>query len=254
MDNGLEYTNIHITGSPRTGTTLMQNLMGSFEDTYVCPFEIAPTRQDVIAAMRGTSTDKGVEKHRVEGPFPVFRYLVTKHPINGIKVSVFFEDVIKDVRKYIVMVRDIRDFVCSVAGPNPPPDADVWADRPTIWGVLKLTGITDVPGRLVVVRYEDLVKDPDAIQEKIEDNFGLVRKWSFAEAHKHLTPHPVLLQKLSSTSRRVPGEMRSIGTESVGIWKTHNFRTQAEALFEKPEIQEFMGFFYPELFEKANEG
>lgn len=179
---------IHVVGAgPRTGTTLMAELL-------VACFE--------VDGFDGHETK--LTRHRRD-----VQLYVTKWPGDSARVGPRLR---LDPHFHVIcMVRDPRDVIVSVHAREPGrywTSLDGWNRQ-----IRHVRRLTRHP-RFVVVRYEDLVNAPDALQESIMNRMPFLRKTQpFSAFHAHASP--------SAASLRAMGGLRPIGGERIGNWKNH---------------------------------
>ncbi len=112
---------------------------------------------------------------------------------------------------FVSMVRDPRDIVCSRHGLK--PDA-YWANLRQWREWLDNTRPYREHPRLVEVRYEELVRTPDAVQDMIAERIPfLALAGKFSKFHNVSQP-----SKQSLTAMR---SLRPINDASVGRWRDH---------------------------------
>ena len=109
------------------------------------------------------------------------------------------------------MMRDPRDIVVSVHGQDPNvywAPLRIWKSR--IGVARRLSHLK----RFVLIRYEDLVREPDAVQENLTVRMPFLRKRrAFSTFHIDATPSRQSLEAL--------GKLRAINPESIGNWRNH---------------------------------
>lgn len=190
------FHHIHIVGcSPRSGTTLMQEMMIScFEIDEHCEHE-----QSIFKAPRQGS---GI--------------LCTKHPREGMYMPCVLANNPNVTAIYVV--RDPRDVIVSTHKRHPEKyysslyfwlDADRHARR-----------LQNNP-RFIVVRYEDLATDPDGVQRRLEGLMPfLKRRFAFSEFHLHA--------KVSDQSAVALNGIRPVDASSIGRWRNHLDRVASQ--------------------------
>lgn len=111
----------------------------------------------------------------------------------------------------IYLIRDPRDVVVSRHKQNPERywiGLNAWRFFTAAWEAVK------GHERLISIRYEDLVTDPDAVQQEIMKRMPfLKKKANFSEYH--------LIAKPSGKSLRALNDLRPISSASVGNWREH---------------------------------
>lgn len=191
-----EGLHIHIVGcSPRSGTTLLQELMVTcFEIDHFCEHERSLFKEEIH--------QDGIT--------------CTKHPREILYVGGALR--VNRNLHVIYIVRDPRDVIVSRHANSPGLyftglDFYLRADR----YAAKLADHS----RFVVVRYEDLVKSPDAMQEYIEQRLPfLKRKHRFSEFH--------LYAEVSTDSSQALNGVRAPSAEGIGKWRHHLPRVSAQ--------------------------
>ncbi len=189
---------IHIVGcGPRTGTTLLTEMMISSYD---------------IDVYTGQDDRLGIPPIRSGNVF------LTKSP----KDIVVVEPVLKVMKNLyvILMLRDPRDSIASMHGTfkeqyysnllywkNFMPFAETLADHP----------------RFLTLHYEDLARNPDAVQAKISSFLPFLKeKHAFSQYHHMANP--------SMDSRLALGEVRPVTDERIGNWRNHKARVLGQIM------------------------
>lgn len=203
---------IHIVGcSPRSGTTLMQEMMVScFAIDAHCDHE-----QSLFKSPR---TPHGVlcTKHPREVP-----YLQCVLPHNANFTAIY-------------VVRDPRDVIVSQHKKHPGryySSLRFWlsADR----YAKQLEGHP----RFLVVRYEDLVSDPDRVQQQLELAMPfLTRRHAFSEFHLHA--------RISEQSAMALNGVRPVSVSSIGRWRQHLDRVAGQILLHSDIADRLIHFGY----------
>lgn len=180
------YKQIHIVGcSPRSGTTLLYEMMSA-----CCQFDRLYGHE---TRFNRTSASEG-------------QTLLTKRP----KDTQFMPKVLSSVPDFWVIycLRDPRDVVVSkhrIAGDKYYSNLRLWKEQHAF--AQKMQGHK----RFITVRYEDLVRDPDAVQGQIQAQIPWLKcLHPFSDYHQHAT--------LSPQSERAMHGLRSINTDSIGRW------------------------------------
>jgi hypothetical protein len=133
--------------------------------------------------------------------------LLTKRP----KDTQFMPRVLSSVPEFWVIycLRDPRDVVVSkhrIAGDKYYSNLRLWREQHAFAQQMQ------THERCITVRYEDLVRDPDAVQAKLKQQISwLSCTHPFSEYHQHA--------KLSPQSERAMHGLRSINTDSIGRWR-----------------------------------
>jgi hypothetical protein len=179
---------LHIVGlGRRTGTTLLAECMAA------C-FEIDAVEQH----------EASLCQHRKN----VDIYL-TKNPVDLHIVGPRFW--IDPHLHVIAMLRDPRDVIVSKHKLNPDR---YWAPLRFWKRHFRIMQRLLPHKRFLVVRYEDLVQEPDAIQEMVMSKFPFLRrKARFSDFHKFARP--------SAKSLNAMGPLRPFDSSSIGNWRNH---------------------------------
>lgn len=181
---------IHIVGClPRSGTTLLTELM-------INCFEI-----------------DGFTEHEysIFKPYPEpYSVLCTKKPndIKRIKLPLKVNP-----NLYVIYVlRDPRDAISSRSHQRNNPDKSIWGTLGTWLEHHKIAESLQQHPRFIILRYEDLVRSPDALQDFIQERLPfLKKKINFSVFHKVARP--------SEKSSAALGGIRPISTSSIGTWR-----------------------------------
>lgn len=189
---------VHIVGCPRSGTTLMMELLVTcFASDGYCPHE----------------------RSLFEEPECSGATYFTKQP-SDIK---YIEEVLrKDPRLFVIfMIRDPRAVVSSVHDAH----ANVYFCNFRVWRECAdhARRLIDHP-RFLQVRYETLIQDPDGVQEQIGTRFPfLVKKHPFSSYETIARPSPESLKAMSG--------LRPISPERITGWHAHlpRIKEQVEA-------------------------
>ena len=153
--SGVMPKRIVICGSPRSGTTLMNELMRCFSGLYVM----------------------NREEHALRFPYLVFNkeYIVTKHPLD----FYHFNEIIDKLNDPVIifMLRDPRDVVVSKHFKNKNHylvEFPLWESAINSYELLNYD-------KKILINYEELVRDPLAIQKLLADKLGLEVASSFTD-------------------------------------------------------------------------
>jgi hypothetical protein len=148
-----------------------------------------------------------------ETPLSVHRHAVnvylTKKPVDihivGPRLSI-------DRNLHVVaMVRDPRDIVVSVHGQD---RSRYWAPLRYWKSRLAVLRRLSRHKRCVVIRYEDLVREPDKVQERLQARMPFLKQRSaFSAFHTSAAPSRKSLDAL--------GPLRAVNSASIGNWRNH---------------------------------
>jgi hypothetical protein len=134
---------------------------------------------------------------------------LTKHPRDILVIRPFLY--VMPSLYVIYMIRDPRDMVVSVHGSRPD---EFWCSL-RFWKEFNkyYREVSDHP-RVMTVRYEDLVSDPDGVQEKLQDKMPfLAMKKKFSSYHENITVSGESLEALRG--------IRPISRASIGRWRDY---------------------------------
>ncbi len=202
------FRHLHIVAcSPRSGTTLLHEAM-------ITCFKV-DKHYDHEIRFNEVSAGGG-------------QLLITKRP----KDIMYMQAVIDDPKLYVIfLMRDPRDVIVSRHGKN----TDMYYANIRLWR--EMYGFaTPMVGheRFLMVRYENFVSDPDAVQNEIMAKYPwLERRHSFSEYHEYA--------EVSEKSRLAMHEVRPIAATSIGVWKNHLGRVKGQ--------QAIHGSLTPDLIE-----
>ena len=187
---------IHVVGSsPRTGTTLLLELL-------VAGFAIDASADHETSVFERPPRGSGI--HCTKNP----RDLLVAGPLLRIDRNLWL----------IHMVRDPRDVVVSRHRRDPGKywtNLRLWKDRQPA-----ARELASHP-RFLTVRYEDLVREPDAVQDRIAAWMPFLPKRApFSAFHRTAKPSEDALDALRG--------LRPIDTGSIGAWRRHKPRLAAQ--------------------------
>lgn len=203
------FKHLHIVAcSPRSGTTLLHEVM-------VTCFRIDKHYEHEIR-FNHVSADDG-------------QILLTKRP----KDTMYMPSILDgDPELYVIYVlRDPRDVIVSRHGKN----KDMYYSNIRLWREMhtyakKLYGHP----RFLEVKYEDFVRNPNDVQDKISAKFPWLQKvHDFSDYHNYAT--------VSSKSQKAMHGVRPIAPSSIGLWRQHLERIKGQ--------QEIHGSLSPILIE-----
>lgn len=194
----MAMTRIHVVGTPRSGTTLMLELL-------VNGFEVdghSPKEQSVLD---------------VRNPLPRGVYC-SKHVRDTALAWLLLRC---DPNLWIVfMLRDPRDVIVSRHGKSP----ELYRTDLRRWRRGRVAaGRAATHARCIIVRYEDLARRPDEVQRMLALRIPLLRvKAPFSEYHLAARP--------SRQSLIAMHGVRPVSAASIGAWRDHKPRIVAQTL------------------------
>lgn len=191
-------THLHIVSlSPRSGTTLLMELMTSSYDIAIYPEH---------------------EARIGERPIGNGKVYLTKSPKDIVVIGPIVKK-IKDIYAIIVL-RDPRDSAVSVHNEDP----DNYYGTLAYWhNYLPFYEACKNHPKILAIKYEDLVTNADEVQQTISSHFKfLVEKDRFSNYLSHAKPKKESLLALKG--------LRKIETSSIGNWKNHKARLKAEII------------------------
>lgn len=202
---------IHIVGvSSRTGTTLLAECMTACFDIDAFEAHEAP-----LSSTR-----------------PDSRVYLTKNPRD---IKIIEPALASNPRLHAVcMMRDPRDVVVSRHAEDPGRywvPLRHWKDR--VASIRRLRQHE----RFLLLRYEDLVRAPDRVQEFLGARMPfLTRTKPFSAFHRVAAPSALSLNAL--------GGVRPIGADSIGRWRTHRERVAGQIRLYGPIADDLIEFGY----------
>lgn len=136
--------------------------------------------------------------------------------------------------RLVVMMRDPRDMIVSRHG----------LARDRYWANLRqwreaydaLQGLKN-EGRVALLRYEDLVREPDAIQA------AMVRRFPFLKPVTRFTEY-LERSRPSKQSQVAMGGARPIAADRVGVWRRHKPRVAGQLQIHGSITKELIEFGY----------
>lgn len=134
----------------------------------------------------------------------------------------------------LCMVRDPRDVIVSFHSKDP---GRYWTDL-SLWKsqYRHVTRLRDHE-RFTVVKYEDLVSDPDGVQDLIQARLPFLRRTAaFSSFHERAAPSPGAVSAL--------GGVRPISTVSTGNWRGHLPRVAGQIELYGPIASELVELGY----------
>ena len=239
---GVEQNHVVICGFPRSGTSLLYNMFTA----TICNYK---------------ATD--FEKYAIHYLHKMGNY-ITKAPMDVLHVKHF--DALNRNRKklaVLLVVRDIRDILTSRHPIHPEEyfighDHSWWPqdEKFQLWGY-DAPGLLDVHEAMLealrrpdvmLVRYEDLVQQPDNVQENIRCKYSLEFKGKFHEYHQKREKHAYRYEgQFAAKEQGLVMEGEKVSIARIARWKkdarqVERVRQQFEECPKLFEILEFYGY------------
>lgn len=205
--------NVHLVGCPRSGTTLLTEMMGaSFR------LEANWRHEESIFSV----------------PCKGHTVYLSKKPNDVVWMSRLLDG---DPSLFVIaMLRDPRSVVTSIHKGNP----GLYFCNYPVWKRAEraLTEIADKP-RVLTVRYEDLVENPDRVQEQIAGFLPFLQvRSSFTEFYRHAHS--------SRESQLALGGVRKADPGRITGWKEHRSRLKQQVLRHPGLLQDLIRHGYEE--------
>lgn len=199
---------LHIVGCPRSGTTLLMEIMSTcFQSDGVCEHE--------ISIFEDIPVSDGI--------------YISKKPSDIKNLQHIYPH---DPNLYIIyMVRDPRSVITSKHHSN----REQYFCNFKAWKACDSAAQQYLPGgrfdqlqRFLQIRYEDLVADPDSAQQAITDRFGFLQQLHrFSDFEKFAKP--------SDSASKAMNGLRPISQQRIEGWKNHLPRIKQQ-LQLRPEL------------------
>lgn len=192
----LQQIRVHVVGCPRSGTTLMTELL-----RYAYDFAgAAPHERPLFDQI----------------PSNLSPYL-SKKPADTIRIGKAFA---ADENLYVIaLIRDPRAVISSVHWSHP----DVYFVGYARWRFYAQTinAHKDHP-RYLVLRYEDLLHDPNGVQQKVSEHLP------FLQQTRAFDEYPEGIETLHDHSEKALGGVRPFDTSRINSWQEHLGRIRRE--------------------------
>ena len=215
---------VHITGFARAGTTLLKNLFVCFKNTYITAGEVSRIGFSYPRAAHG-------------------RVVVTKHPNDIERPELLMAQL--DTH-HIFLIRDPRDRACSSTG-------DVRGDQGRSLSVIRKANESDYyrirmeflekfRDQVLIVKYEDVIQQPDETQQRLADYCSLEIDIPFAEGWSRFSEN-----ENENHLQKVMNGLRPLDARTIGRWQTGEFQGAIQEYLRKhPQVRSFIKEFYPE--------
>ena len=226
-----------VCGYPRSGTTMFYNMLSSSLSEFI------------------------IDQWETSALESIWRYKshASKHPIDVFNIDEIEKKNIhnKDLL-VVVLIRDIRDIITSkhLFAPDSYlignegaytfsgeyPDYKKLFNGPGIEEYYKsINRLIDSNINLHLVRYEELVSDPDSEQGKLEREYGLKFEGKFSDYHLHKDRHKIKYEgkKASLDNDLVKSSKAVEKTKYIERWRSEDHRDRIIEQFKR----------YPQLFD-----
>lgn len=194
---------LHVVGCPRSGTTLlMQMISNCFEHDGCCDHE-----------------------QTIYLPVPVSSGLyLTKQPTDILHIAYVLD---RDPNLFVIgVMRDPRAVISSI---HKAKQTMYFCNYPIWERCWHAIEALNMHPQFISLRYEDLVDQPDQIQQQILDRFSFLKATgAFSAYHENAKPDENTLNAL--------GGLRQVDPQSLKKWKNHLPRIK-EQLTRYPEMQ-----------------
>jgi tetratricopeptide (TPR) repeat protein len=233
-DARVERTPIFIVGMPRTGTTVLERILGNHRSVASAGelnafahalaeaadgFVATPPSAQMVERLAGVDFDLVGREYlaRTSGRYGSHTHLVDKNPLNVFHAG-FIARALPQAR-ILCLVRDPVDACFSNLKELFAGDAYAYSYdlRELANHALRFNALVEhwqraLPGRFMTVRYEDMVADPARTAEAVMAFCGLPFEADAADITRNLSPSSTA----SSSQVREP-----IHARSVGAWRRH---------------------------------
>ncbi len=219
----MEHRYIHITGFAKGGTTFAKRCFRAFKDTWVAPEEPKP---DFVVPEEVTA-----------------RNIVVKSPGGGTQTKAWLER----GAKVMYLLRDPRDKIASEWQYEEARNVSFADIRPGQDLLNYFDNFEELSADSLLVRYEDLCRNPDEVQKIIADYFDLEIEIPFSQLHTlsdDFDRDPKTHFPLGGAGGRNPN--RPPDPSSIGQWKTHPCQPYAEEFAALSSVKKFLNRFYLE--------
>lgn len=205
--SGVLPKRIIICGSPRSGTTLMNELMRCFCDTFVMDREEFALRFPYLPVGK--------------------KYIVTKHPLDFMSFKEFI-DTFKDPF-ILFLLRDPRDVIVSRHYTN----KERYLANFLLWKKAIHAYENFNYENKMLVRYEKLIEDPQKVQLDIADRLQITIDKGFSDFHEGVNQKHKDIKAL--------GGIRPIDPGNLGKHRQDQHRERIKGQLERfPEISEYL--------------
>jgi hypothetical protein len=203
---------VHIVGAARSGTTMLHYAMGAFQNALLCERETSPvwspsTLESFRIALKNLgSTVLYVTKRNFSWYTPA-KIIDLKHEVRSGGLGL------------IMLVRDPRDALTSrhanAHGQHYYLEIDRWLSSINA-GEGLFDSLSDYP-RKIIIRYEDLISDPNGTCEKMCRHLNLQLKSEITDFGD--LPRSVALAKSRISMETALNRLRAFDPSSIGKWK-----------------------------------
>jgi hypothetical protein len=231
---------LHVIGCARSGTTMMHATMCAFENVEIHSAESSPEFPTLGPRVR---ISRAFRRRGI--PASARKFFVTKRGWDWFERperEVLLRRAERENLGLINIVRDPRDVLLSR---HPHFErarfvsVDFW--RKSIEGAEWLRERLEAGGRFVTVRYEDVVRQPRAIERAVSEAFGLQLRpgASIDRVEDSLKSSGAIL--VPAMEKAMHG-VRNADAKSIGKWRTAEDQPEAELLADAAAAPLFQDF------------
>jgi len=236
-----QRTQIVVCGYPRSGTSLFYNMLGS--------------------TLRAFTFERG-ERSALDTLWK-YRDCASKDPLDTFRLERIVDNNIHQKKLVLLLcIRDPRDIITSyhpfdaehyvmsydfsLAFEGEYPNYQSTRDGPGLKRYFKAVRAAIEHGRIDVleIRYEELVTDPDAVQDEIRRSTGLAFERLFSEYDKWEDRHPLRYEgRWAPTKPELAKSSDPVSAKYVGRWRKPQHRTRIlEQFTEHPELFDMLRY------------
>ncbi|MFB6355039.1 MAG: sulfotransferase [bacterium] len=203
----------YITGCARSGTTLLQFMMDAFENLDVIPGE-----QFIDQFTNPEIQDRARKNHVLmkrdllclTGNYPEGLDITDEQQLADYRIK--FLDLIRSLDLQLIdIIRDPRDVITSTHHADPDR---YWVDFER-WYMqyVEINWFMEQWDKIIRVQYENLLRNPDRVQNRIANVYELNSEFSFSDFPDYVNP-----DDLSEKQQKDIKGLRKPDPEHIGRW------------------------------------